>query len=227
MTEIKYSDIKVGDYIQATTHTYSQKWTLREGFENCNATFVGRVVLLGSDPTEMVLQLDDNTQHLAVENVGSSGWHEFRKLCEILICVSPTCTVDPECLSRLFSCTAEIVIDTECTVSKMAALILRHTPSVLVLICEKRDCGLYMPRFSDATLSDGDGWCPCDAIVKTLMKVKSSLEFVICNSWILAHRLKVEAGITYVVGCDEALTDKQAAIFAFDTLKQRGITLRE
>ena len=73
------STLAIGDYITASTHTYSQKWMLREGYEDCNATYSGYIVKLGSNVTDIMIKLDDGTIRPAVADVGSSGWYEITK----------------------------------------------------------------------------------------------------------------------------------------------------
>lgn len=76
-TNCDYSNLKVGDTIRAQTSTFSQKWMLREGYEDCNATYQGKIISLGSEETQMIIQLADGTKRYAVQDVGSSGLHNY------------------------------------------------------------------------------------------------------------------------------------------------------
>lgn len=73
-------DLKVGDYIFASTNTYSQKYTMRDGYEDYNATYQGTIIEIGSDVCSIKIKLDDGTIRYAVQYVGDSGWHTFYRL---------------------------------------------------------------------------------------------------------------------------------------------------
>lgn len=68
--------LEVGDYINATTATYSQKWLGDDRYSDMNATYSGVVVSKCSnqEATDLLIRLDDGTIRNAVANVGSSGY---------------------------------------------------------------------------------------------------------------------------------------------------------
>jgi hypothetical protein len=68
------NDIKKGDIIKGITYTNSQKWLLRPGYEDCNATFIGKVISDNHNSKfDIIIELDNGEKRPAVYNVGSSG----------------------------------------------------------------------------------------------------------------------------------------------------------
>lgn len=76
---IEFDEVKIGDYLKCSTGTWGQKYLLMPGYEDCNATYIGKVIYVGEDMYDIVLLLEDGTQHNALENVGSSGWNTIKK----------------------------------------------------------------------------------------------------------------------------------------------------
>jgi len=69
--------LKLGDFVRGSTGTWGQKYLTMFGFEDCNAVYTGKVVKLGNDEFDIVLELSNGQQHKAVEFVGSSGWNSI------------------------------------------------------------------------------------------------------------------------------------------------------
>lgn len=74
--QIFLEDIKIGDYIKGVTSTHSQKWFI-PGYEDYNATKVGKVVSVGSDLHNLKVMMDDGTISHACLDPGSSGSYEL------------------------------------------------------------------------------------------------------------------------------------------------------
>lgn len=72
----EWQSIQEGDYIRATTTTYSQLWLIREG--NPNQTIYGHVEKCG-DVEELLLRTADGIV-AACKYVGSSGYHTLARL---------------------------------------------------------------------------------------------------------------------------------------------------
>ena len=64
-------DIKKGDIVKGITYTNSQKWMLRPGYEDCNATFIGKVSSDNHD--DIIIELENGEQRPAIRYVGTSG----------------------------------------------------------------------------------------------------------------------------------------------------------
>lgn len=78
-TIIEPDQVKMGDHLRCSTGTWGQKYLLMPGYEDCNATYIGKVVHLGDDMHDIRLLLEDGTQHSAIEYVGNSGWNTIEK----------------------------------------------------------------------------------------------------------------------------------------------------
>ena len=76
---IEPNEVKIGDHIKCSTGTWGQKYLLIPGYEDCNATYIGKVVHIGEDMYHITLLLKDGTQHTALEYVGNSGWNTIEK----------------------------------------------------------------------------------------------------------------------------------------------------
>jgi hypothetical protein len=67
-------EINKGDMIKGITYTNSQKWLLKPGYEDCNATFIGKVISNNHDSIyDIIIELDNGEKRPAVRNVGTSG----------------------------------------------------------------------------------------------------------------------------------------------------------
>lgn len=67
-------DIKKGDIVKGITYTNSQKWMLRPGYEDCNATFIGKVISDNHETLfDIIIELDSGEQRPAIRYVGTSG----------------------------------------------------------------------------------------------------------------------------------------------------------
>lgn len=76
---IDFEEVGVGDFLRCSTGTWGQKYLMIPGYEDCNATYIGKVVHIGEDMYNIILSLEDGTQHSALEFVGSSGWNTIEK----------------------------------------------------------------------------------------------------------------------------------------------------
>ncbi len=74
-------EIKQGDIIKGITYTNSQKWLLIPGYEDCNATFIGKVISDNHDSIyDIIIELDDGEKRPVVRNVGTSGGSYIYKI---------------------------------------------------------------------------------------------------------------------------------------------------
>lgn len=68
------NDIKKGDIIKGITYTNSQKWMLRPGYEDCNATLIGKVISQKHESIyDIIIELENGEKKPAVRYVGTSG----------------------------------------------------------------------------------------------------------------------------------------------------------
>ena len=76
------SEIKPGDLIQGTTMTNSQKYLMREGYEDCNAVKIGFVTSKKHDEIYDIIihNFAKNEQDKVVEWVGTSGFSYVEKM---------------------------------------------------------------------------------------------------------------------------------------------------
>ena len=71
MTTIK--DIKLGDRVKSVVWTFSQKYMLREGYEEYNMTKEGIVVELGKTFFDTFIETDNGDKVFLAVDPGSSG----------------------------------------------------------------------------------------------------------------------------------------------------------
>uniref|UniRef100_A0A6C0J4X3 Uncharacterized protein n=1 Tax=viral metagenome TaxID=1070528 RepID=A0A6C0J4X3_9ZZZZ len=76
MTTISLQNINIGDYIQGTTYTYSQKYIMSEGYEEYNTIKKGIVVQCSKISCEHVLIKKDDGEVVSVclDPGSSGGW---------------------------------------------------------------------------------------------------------------------------------------------------------
>ncbi len=72
MTTIK--DINVGDIVRSTVGTYSQKYLMREGYEEYNRTIEGTVVKKGKTFFDTIIITEDGDEMFLAADPGTSGY---------------------------------------------------------------------------------------------------------------------------------------------------------
>ena len=73
-----FEELKIGDIVKTSTMTYSQKYMLWDGYEDCNMTKIGILLTKSDNPEESILfQYDFETEEFKETNLyrdlGSSG----------------------------------------------------------------------------------------------------------------------------------------------------------
>lgn len=72
---INIDDITVGDIVRSTVGTYSQKYLIREGYEEYNRTIQGTVVKKGKTFFDTIIITEDGDELFLAVDPGSSGYY--------------------------------------------------------------------------------------------------------------------------------------------------------
>ncbi len=83
-----FEELKIGDLVKTNTMTFSQKYMLREGYEDCNMTKIG--ILIKKDDLNPSLstlycynfETEEFEVSILYRDVGSSGWITIEKYCD-------------------------------------------------------------------------------------------------------------------------------------------------
>jgi len=68
------NDIKVGDIVQSTVGTYSQKYLMIDGYEKYNMTKQGTVIFKGKSFFDTIIMTEEGDETELAADPGSSGY---------------------------------------------------------------------------------------------------------------------------------------------------------
>jgi hypothetical protein len=71
-THVTFDELEVGDIVKSITYTHSQKWMLREGYEEFNMVKIGILISKGDNGEDSILLTEEGEMKLYA-NPGSSG----------------------------------------------------------------------------------------------------------------------------------------------------------